>query len=172
MTRAKKAWGWLMGTQHGTSQFFKNVWEKEPLHIMRGDKSYFRNTLNYEDILSIGLMGGITGLDLPDIIPMVLVNKSFSMTVDVDYHSLFEGYLDGQSLIMNHIEQVWPQLGALVLQLAPMFSFPSINLYLTPPGRKAALPFHSDAQDVFIMQMAGRKRWKVWDAHIPPYPEH
>jgi len=61
---------------------------------------------------------------------------------------------------------LWPQLGRLTLQLAPVFLFPSINLYLSPPGETAALPLHSDAQDVFIMQIAGAKRWKVWHPPI------
>ena len=55
------------------------------------------------------------------------------------------------------------QLGRFVLRLAPLFFFPSINLYITPPGRRAALPLHSDAQDVMILQVGP-------DCPIPPTP--
>ena len=33
-----------------------------------------------------------SGLQLPDVLPLVLVNRSFSMTTSVDYASFFQGW--------------------------------------------------------------------------------
>ncbi len=37
-----------------------------------------------------------------------------------------------------------------------------VNAYLTPPGTKG-LELHFDYHDVFVLQLDGRKRWRVWE---------
>ena len=36
-----------------------------------------------------------------------------------------------------------------------------INAYLTPPAEQG-LDIHFDFHDVIVVQLAGRKRWRVW----------
>ena len=38
----------------------------------------------------------------------------------------------------------------------------SVNLYVTPPGQHTSLVPHSDFQCALMMQMSGRKRWRLW----------
>ena len=43
----------------------------------------------------------------------------------------------------------------------------SVNLYVTPP-RSQGLDRHQDGHDVLILQMEGRKRWRIWKSDAPP----
>ena len=36
-----------------------------------------------------------------------------------------------------------------------------VNAYLTPPAERG-LDIHFDFHDVFVVQLAGAKRWHVW----------
>ena len=48
------------------------------------------------------------------------------------------------------------------------FGLPAgLNLYLTAAGTPVSAPPHSDKQDVFVVQTAGKKRWRVY---APPPP--
>jgi hypothetical protein len=42
----------------------------------------------------------------------------------------------------------------------------SVNLYVTPPHSQG-LDRHQDGHDVLILQMEGRKRWRVWPSEAP-----
>lgn len=62
----------------------------------------------------------------------------------------------------------WQPLAVLMreLSLNAGFNFLS-NMYLTPPN-SAGFTAHTDNKDGMIMQVAGRKRWRVWE----PTPLH
>jgi hypothetical protein len=40
---------------------------------------------------------------------------------------------------------------------------PTVNAYLTPAGKYQPFPLHNDEQDVFILQISGRKNWRVFN---------
>jgi len=54
-----------------------------------------------------------------------------------------------------------------------MMGFPAIaNVYVTGPGLKVSARPHNDLQDVFIVQTAGSKRWRVWPGPDEVYRPH
>lgn len=83
----------------------------------------------------------------------------------------FAAYLDGCSVVLNHADQLCPQLAALCEDLQQSFPHCYCNGYLTPPGAQAVPP-HADDRDVFVVQLLGEKVWKVYQ-NVPiayPYP--
>ena len=83
----------------------------------------------------------------------------------------FAAYLDGCSVVLNHADQLCPQLAALCEDLQQSFPHCYCNGYLTPPGAQAVPP-HADDRDVFVVQLLGEKVWKVYK-NVPiayPYP--
>ena len=49
----------------------------------------------------------------------------------------------------------------------------NVNLYVTPPGRPVSLVPHSDFQCSLMVQLTGRKRWRLWkkpDIWLPVRP--
>lgn len=83
--------------------------------------------------------------------------------------SLFAAYLHGCSVVINHAD--WHNLAIADLCEDLQRSFPHVfaNTYLTPPDAQA-VPAHADDRDVLIVQVVGRKVWKVY-SHVPiPHP--
>ena len=88
-----------------------------------------------------------------------------------DYKNLYQAFLDGGSVVINHCDKVWPGVAALCQQLTPIFGHVYANMYLTPAGSQAVPP-HSDDRDVFIIQLEGSKHWKVYHSPIElPYKD-
>ena len=81
----------------------------------------------------------------------------------------FAAYLDGCSVVLNHADQLCPELAALCEDLQISFPHCYCNGYLTPPGAQAVPP-HADDRDVLVVQLLGEKVWKVYKEVPIPYP--
>lgn len=86
-------------------------------------------------------------------------------------NSPFAAYLDSCSIVNNHADLLSPPLAALSLNLQDSFPHVYINTYLTPP-KAAAVMAHADDRDVLVIQIEGKKHWKVYGSPIPyPYSD-
>ncbi|MDP9241220.1 MAG: cupin domain-containing protein [Actinomycetota bacterium] len=75
--------------------------------------------------------------------------------------------LDGATIVLQGLHRVWPPLTAFADQLAEDLGHPvQVNAYITPP-QSQGFSAHYDVHDVFVLQIAGRKRWLV---HEPVHP--
>jgi hypothetical protein len=78
--------------------------------------------------------------------------------------ALFAG---GSTLVLQGLHRVWPPVVELCQQLAADLGHPvQANAYVTPPQSRG-FDNHYDVHDVFVLQVAGRKRWTV---HAPVHP--
>ena len=73
------------------------------------------------------------------------------------------------------VDKAWPPLNDLCARLGERFRYAFANLYFTPHASQTAPP-HSDDRDVFVLQMHGAKRWRVWacdhcDAQLLPFAD-
>jgi hypothetical protein len=67
----------------------------------------------------------------------------------------------GATLVLQALHRTWPPLVAFGSDLAAELGHPvQINAYITPPQNQGFAP-HYDVHDVFVLQVAGRKRWRV-----------
>ncbi len=68
---------------------------------------------------------------------------------------------DGATLVLQGLHRTWPPLVRFGSRLSTELGHPvQINSYLTPPQNQGFAP-HYDTHDVFVLQVAGRKRWLV-----------
>lgn len=73
----------------------------------------------------------------------------------------------GATLVASGIDGVIPAVGDLVHAIEQALPVRvQANLYLSSAGR-AGFPRHEDTHDVFVLHLAGRKRWQV---QAPPGP--
>ncbi|MFL6127793.1 MAG: cupin domain-containing protein [Mycobacteriales bacterium] len=80
---------------------------------------------------------------------------------------LAELFLDGSTLVLQGLHRTWPPLVDLGGRLAAELGHPvQVNAYVTPPQNKG-FGAHFDVHDVFVLQVAGEKRWTV---HEPVHP--
>jgi lysine-specific demethylase/histidyl-hydroxylase NO66 len=82
----------------------------------------------------------------------------------------------GATLVLQGMHRLWPPIqeyaGALSLQLGHPVQ---VNAYVTPPQNTGFAP-HYDVHDVFVLQFAGRKHWRihepVWTSPLRDQPWH
>jgi hypothetical protein len=68
---------------------------------------------------------------------------------------------DGATLVLQGLHRNWPPLVEFGSRLAAELGHPvQINAYVTPPQNQGFAP-HYDVHDVFVLQVAGRKRWTI-----------
>lgn len=77
-------------------------------------------------------------------------------------------YADGATLVLQGLHRTWPPLVEFAARLGVQLGCPvQVNAYLTPAGNRG-FATHYDTHDVFVLQVAGRKRWRV---HPPVLPD-
>ncbi|MCF6379303.1 cupin domain-containing protein [Nocardioides KLBMP 9356] len=78
--------------------------------------------------------------------------------------ALFAG---GSTIVLQALHRVWPPIIEFCQQLAADLGHPvQANAYVTPPQNQG-FDDHYDVHDVFVLQIAGRKRWSI---HAPVLP--
>jgi ribosomal protein L16 Arg81 hydroxylase len=157
--------------------FVRDYWERKPLHLSRGDADY------YDDVLTnAGLENIISHADLR--YPAIQLAKSGSYLAAEAYtrtikhgSESFNGvpdlaqvqseYRSGATVVLPALQRTWAPLRELCAALENEFSHPvHANAYLTPGDSPGFTP-HYDTHEVFVLQIAGSKRWRVF---APPRP--
>lgn len=157
-------------------RFFSDYWEKKPLIISRKQPDYYATLLSLADVdkiicskqlrfPAIGLVKNGSRVppsqytsDLP------WGNNTFTGIVDVD--KLLKEYQEGTTIILEALHQRWEPLRRFCLQLEKYLNYPvQANIYLTPKGSQGFAP-HYDTHDVFALQAAGSKHWRIYGSPI------
>jgi hypothetical protein len=77
---------------------------------------------------------------------------------------VLELFLDGHTVVLQGLHRLWPPLidfaGALTTDLGHPVQ---VNAYVTPASSQG-FSAHYDVHDVFVLQVAGEKRWRI---HAP-----
>ena len=144
--------------------FFERYWERETLVVKRGRPDYLESLLSLRDIDRV-----ITTLDrrYPDIV----LKNADSRVADTEYTlaggalnvaKLYQLFERGSTVALAFLDTVLPTLTLFCRGLEGEFSFPfQTNVYMTPPGAQGAAP-HYDTHDVFVLQVAGSKKWTIF----------
>ena len=180
-------------TEDPITSFFRSVWQAEPRVYRRrqvaGSPSATADDCPLNQVITMGLDGLVILLEAS----RARFDKQRSQTqaggadpplffqsqapVQIDEiestyrFNPFAAYLDGCSVVINHADLLCPNLANLCLDLQRSFPHVYINTYLTPTGAQA-VQAHADDRDVFVIQLLGEKKWRVY-SHVPvshPYP--
>lgn len=156
--------------------FFAHYYEKKPYLLHRGQEDFYQGILDLNDVhflLSsvkdpVGVPFRLAdGGRVPPAIPMTRAGY-------VDIGEMYEYYYKGMSIIFEHLDQRWAPLKALSEEFEKGFSqvdIPLLNLsklvVFATPANSQALPPHYDPADLFILQLSGEKRWRLYDYETP-----
>jgi ribosomal protein L16 Arg81 hydroxylase len=153
--------------------FFSEHWERKPLHLSREDARYYDSILTNEDLEKI-----ISSADLR--YPAIQLARNGSYLAPEAYTKnlkhgteFFNGvpdltqiqseYRSGATVVLPALQRTWAPLRELCAVLEEDFSHAvHANAYLTPGDSPGFTP-HYDTHDVFVLQIAGRKRWHVFE---------
>ena len=159
-----------------TEDFFANYWEKRVLSVHRESRDYFDFILTTRDIdlyfqsnaLHPSFIRVIrSGIDC-DVSKWTRLERrqNTGLYSVVDREKLFAQFSAGASLIVNASEGSIPSIGRFCNSMEQELKINlQANIYLTPPCEKG-FGLHYDAHDIFILQTAGQKQWRLF-GHAP-----
>jgi ribosomal protein L16 Arg81 hydroxylase len=151
--------------------FVRDHWEQRPLLVTDRDREHYRGLFSladFDDFLSrrslhpsaVRLIRdgrGITG-------DSIGLRPGLSRQAALDV--LLAQYRRGATIGLQSVDRVFEPVGSLCRTLASQFSARfQVNAYLTPPAAQG-FDTHYDTHDVFVLQIAGAKRWSVFEAPI------
>ena len=145
--------------------FFRNHWERKPLHLSRGDAHYYDGVLTNDDLESI-----ISNADLR--YPAIQLARDGGYVVPPFGREFFNGvpdiaqiqseYRSGSTVVLLALHRTWAPLRELCESLENDFThLVHANAYLTPGDAPGFAP-HYDTHEVFVLQVAGSKHWRVF----------
>lgn len=148
--------------------FFADYWERRPLTVRRDRPGYYDELLSLDEIDR-----ALTTLDLryPDVVlknaARDVAPEEYTVAGDgLDVARLYQLFAEGSTMTLAYMDNVIPSLTELRRGLESAFSHPvQANVYLTPPGNQGA-KVHYDTHDVFVLQIAGSKRWTIYGAPV------
>ena len=79
---------------------------------------------------------------------------------------------DGATLVLQALHRTWPPVIDFTARLSAELGHPvQVNAYVTPSGNQGFAP-HYDVHDVFVLQVAGHKRWLIHEpVLVDPLPD-
>jgi hypothetical protein len=80
----------------------------------------------------------------------------------VSANAVINRYRRGDTVVLQGLHHTNPHLARLANNLALALDHPvQVNAYLSPASARG-LDLHFDFHDVFVVQLGGSKRWRVW----------
>jgi ribosomal protein L16 Arg81 hydroxylase len=153
--------------------FFRDYWEKQPLHLARNEAGYYTGLFSSTDIDSILAFTHPKFPDAAAFTPEAPRQKSFvqgwlaqrPQDATASYPSIGElrhVYAQGRTVVIMTMQRRWPTIAQLCRSLESVFHCPiHANLYLTPAGAQG-FDAHFDTHEVLVLQLEGRKTWRLY----------
>ena len=163
--------GYLIGRER-IEAFFARIYEREALVVAHGDAKRFAGLLSIDDVdrivTSVDLREG--QLDLADASRQLRRSDYVDSAGYVDRGAVADLHRKGATIILQQAHQLEPPLGRFCRALEYLFSaHVQTNLYLTPANAQG-FRTHYDNHDVLVVQIAGEKRWRLYEKPIEaPY---
>ncbi len=152
---------WMIGIP--TPRFVADHYERAPLVHTRGGDGRFDALLTLtrlnDRIAELDLRAGMIELaNAQNPIP----RSDYEQGDFVDRVAVARGYRQGATIVFNQLQHSDRRMAAFCRQLERVFSCHiQTNTYLTPPAEQG-FRTHYDSHDVFILQVAGSKNWRLY----------
>jgi ribosomal protein L16 Arg81 hydroxylase len=148
--------------------FLADYYERRPLINVRGEPQ------RYADLLTLDMIDQfVASADLREGM-IEVTNRKNRISADsyvddrgrVSSVAVAEHYMRGATIILPHLHDSMLNLGEFCRSLEEVFScHVQTNIYLTPSGNQG-FPPHYDNHDVFVMQLAGAKAWRLYGTPV------
>lgn len=155
--------GLLAPFDHDT--FLARHWDAEPLHVAGGGQD-FTGLISTARIDALVAEQVFTGdqLSMARSEPRLSADAYLTESGLADPGLVARRYQEGATLILPQLHRRERPLADLCRALEAELGHPvQTNIYLTPPTAQG-FQTHYDTHDVFILQVEGAKRWRLYDA--------
>jgi len=143
--------------------FFANYWEKKPLVVRRNDAEFYGNIFSLSTMKEVIKENELYFEGDVNVCRYVnnekeLMNEDRQITPD-DVDELMQKNATFQ---FHHPQRYVDQLWAAMEKLETYFgSLVGSNVYITPKDSQGLAP-HCDDVEIFVMQLEGKKEWKLY----------
>jgi hypothetical protein len=151
--------------------FLAEHWERKPLVVPRGEEGRFDDLLSVRDVERLITETGIrtpgfrlvkAGATLPRY-TTDLAWRPEPFTGVADVRRVLAAFEDGATIVLQGLHHNWLPLARYCRHLEALLGHPAqANAYYTPRGSQG-LPVHHDTHEVISLQVAGEKRWLVYE---------
>ncbi|KAM7374928.1 hypothetical protein PAMP_007559 [Pampus punctatissimus] len=159
-----------------TEQFFREYWEKKPLHLRRSDHStasYYQSLFQLSDLQSLCSQGLQYYRDINLVRCINGKKKVLNKEGQVKSSVLSKHLVQNKVTIQFHQPQRFKdELWRIQEKLECFFgALVGSNVYITPQESQG-LPAHYDDVEVFILQLEGQKHWRLYSPTVPLAAEY
>lgn len=169
----------------GTDTFLKDYWLKTFVHIP-GQSGRFTDLIGWDELNAILEQHRLTPprlkifKDGQQVDPAQYLTSAMFGVPRLDAGGLITSLAQGASLILDDIQEVAPRVRDLMQSFQDRLHTDCYaNLYAGWHSQKA-FQLHWDPQEAFVIQLTGRKRWRLYqptrlnplknDIELPPQP--
>lgn len=156
--------------------FFKEYYEKEICLIKRENPNYFNNLIN---VRKLDVLISEIGLRSPEFrlikngqrVPLTEYTYSikqgdWALDGVGDLKKIKDFYFDGATIIIDGLHRRDEDMYNLCKNVEQVTRHKcQINAYVTPKFSHGLSP-HYDTHDVFLLQISGKKRWRIYSNRI------
>jgi bifunctional lysine-specific demethylase and histidyl-hydroxylase NO66 len=152
-------------------RFFADYWEQRPLVTRGRPASFFAPLFSAADVDHVICNQRPKPSRIEVVTSQGFVRDNYlNPDGTANINLVYERYLEGSTIILSGLDETWEPLAIFCRKLEGALSHPAgIGIYLTPPGTQGVKP-HYDTQEIFVLQVEGRKHWKVYKPlhELPP----
>jgi hypothetical protein len=156
--------------------FLSIHWERTFLQVQRDDNKYYESLItnqNLEDYISSpearypSIMLAKHGAYFPAQAYCEDIKMGYVTFSGVpNLKKLSAEYAKGATVAITSLDRSWRPLGDLCMRLEEQLDHGvNTNIYITP-GQTAGFPPHYDTHDIFFLQIAGKKLWRIYEPTI------
>jgi ribosomal protein L16 Arg81 hydroxylase len=155
--------------------FFREYWTRKCCVVSGRDPGAYNrlfSAANVEPLLSL------TGLGPQNTYRVVKSEQGRTVSFEppdggsAGIHYFYRAFSQGYTIVVDTVHTRWGAIAALCSSLQAEFDHPAeCGLFFTPPRSQGFQP-HYDDHDVFVLQLDGSKRWRLYDSPEPlPRPK-
>lgn len=148
--------------------FFDEHWGKRGLRILRGDPGFYRNLFTLDDIDRLLFTSRFRPGEYRVAESAEGIDLQWRDTEDPNatppISEFYKQFNAGKSLVLHGLNLRWPAMDLVTRNMERALSCAvTTNVYLTPAGAQA-YPLHYDTHDFFVLQLHGKKQWRLYEA--------
>lgn len=154
-------------------EFLAGYWEQRPLVVRREEPDRFHDLLSLADVERLICSGALrfpafrlvragSGID-PSTYTTDLSWRPEPFTGTIDVDRVLAQFEAGATIVLQALHHGRPPIASFCRELEAALGHPAqANAYFTPRSAQG-LAVHHDTHEVFVLQVAGRKRWRVYE---------
>ena len=147
-------------------EFLEKYREQDYLFLQREAPDHFGDLFTLADVDSVLATLSTHSLSLLTVVPPPDSGRKTERlrAAEITAKELYEGFENGDTLVINRLQTYWPPLTRLAMDLeSKLFCRVNANLYFTPADSQG-FGVHIDDHDVFVLQVDGAKDWYLYES--------